>query len=73
MPDSVKVFVNKYTINYKGIGEKVTIDKKGIYHIASPALVSANYRYNFITIDYTKTPFKPVKINSIGIRDYDLQ
>ncbi len=53
--------------------KKLTIDEKGIYHIASPALVSPNYVYDLITVDYTKLPLKKVKINEIKITPVDLQ
>ena len=53
--------------------KKITVDERGIYHIASPALVTPDYVYDLITIDYTIRPLLPVKINEIKVTPIDLQ
>ena len=53
--------------------KKVTVDEKGRYHIASPALVSEHTPYEIITIDYSKLPFSKVKIKNINIKTINLQ
>ncbi len=53
--------------------KNITIDERGIYHISSPALVTPDYVYDLITIDYTKMPMLPVKINEIKVKPIDLQ
>lgn len=53
--------------------KRLTIDNRGIYHIASPALVTPDYVYELITVDYTKVPMLPIKINKIDIKSIDLQ
>ena len=52
---------------------KTTIDKKGIYHISSPALSKPNFNYDIITVDYSKSLFSKIKINEIKVTPINLQ
>ena len=52
---------------------KVTVDEKGISHISSPSLVTPDYIYNIVTVDYKKFPFFKPQIKDIKVTSVDLQ